>query len=297
MAEPNGYGYSKYRTITTGLPRGGVLSPCLRLAFPNQVVGKLKQSRDLDQLKGKGYTDVILADDIAILISAESQAGLQLAAHRNAEYFRMILKGMLLQLSIQKCRNAAYSPAFLLVGILRRSRKVRYSSTVYRLRKQQKAEARFLTEPIEFEPFGERVEDPTSEKCGYPLPITETIKILGVEIDSQFKLDEHFKSMITKAAVRECIPAKVANCHWELEVGVMHITHNAVINSMLRYALVVTGSTSPPDLVRRVDTQVINVAARKIGGISRTARIESLHFIMNAMTSMSRSGRYSWMAV
>ena len=57
------------------------------------------------------------------------------------------------------------------------------------------------------------------------------------------------------------------------------MTHDAVITSLLRYALSLVGSCLPSDLFRKVDTMIVNVAARKIGGLSRTTRIESLHFL------------------
>ena len=95
----------------------------------------------------------------------------------------------------------------------------------------------------------------------YPFPITDAVKIHGVTFDTQFTLDERFKNVMTKAALRQRLLNRVANCRWGLEVGTLHITQNAVINSLLRYALAVTGSVLPPDLVRRVITQIVNVAA------------------------------------
>ena len=100
-------------------------------------------------------------------------------------------------------------------------------------------------------------------------------------------MDEHFKSIISKAAAGQSILAKVADSHWGLEVSTMHITHDAVMNSLLCYALAITGSVFPPDLVWLVNTQVINVAARKVGGVSRTARIENSHFVINTATYMN----------
>ena len=51
------------------------------------------------------------------------------------------------------------------------------------------------------------------------------------------------------------------------------MTHDAGITSLLRYALVATGSCCSPDLIRSASTQIVNIAARK-------ARSESLHFIV-----------------
>ena len=56
------------------------------------------------------------------------------------------------------------------------------------------------------------------------------------------------------------------------------MTRDAEADSLLRHALAVTGSCFAPDLRRRINTQVVNVAARGIRGHSRSARIESLHF-------------------
>ena len=57
------------------------------------------------------------------------------------------------------------------------------------------------------------------------------------------------------------------------------MTHDAVIISLMRYALGFVGSCLPTDLFKKLDTMIINIAARKIGGLSRTTRIESLHFL------------------
>ena len=120
---------------------------------------------------------------------------------------------MLLQLSIPKCQNIVFNPKLLPLGIFRRTNKVRFPSTIKRLRKQRTEEAKFLREPVEFDPSGDLVENENVEEFKYPFPITETIKILGVKVDSQFTLDEHFKSILTKAAIRQCILTKVSNCH------------------------------------------------------------------------------------
>ena len=64
-------------------------------------------------------------------------------------------------------------------------------------------------------------------------------------------------------------------------------TPNAVVNSLLKYVLAVTGSVSTPGLVRRVNTQIMKIAARKVGGVNRTARTESLHCLVGAATLMN----------
>ena len=62
------------------------------------------------------------------------------------------------------------------------------------------------------------------------------------------------------------------------------MTHDAVITSLLRYTLGVAGSRLLSYLFREVDTMIINIAARKFGGLSRAERVESLHFFSGTRT-------------
>ena len=64
----------------------------------------------------------------------------------------------------------------------------------------------------------------------------------------------------------------------------MSTTHDALIGSLLRCALAVIGSHLPSDLYSKMDTVATNVAARKILGVDRTARKETLHFVAGAQT-------------
>ena len=229
----------------------------------------------------------MVADDITLLITAESQHELQIAAVANVEHVKVILKDMLLRQAIRKCQNIAFNPMQFPEAIFRRSGKTRYLTTAKRLRRQHSEVAHFLTQPVDFDPFEDKQRGTQVDADGYPFPVAETVEILGVTIGSQFALDEHFKNVIAKAAARQCLLTRVTSCHWGLEVGTLHITYNAAINSLLRYALAITGSVFPLDLVRRINTKVVKIAYRKIGRVGRTARIESPHFVMNAATVMN----------
>ena len=48
--------------------------------------------------------------------------------------------------------------------------------------------------------------------------------------------------------------------------------------------MTVTGSCLPPDLCDKIDTCVLNVAARRILGVSQAARIGVLHMVANTHT-------------
>ena len=114
-----------------------------------------------------------------------------------------------------------------------------------------------------------------------------TMKVLGVTQDPYLTLDDHYAGMVAKAQVRQGILSRVAGYTWGLETGALRMTHDAVIGSLLRYALTFTGSCLPPDLMERINTQVVNIAARRIGALDKHTRIEAMHFIAGTMSSSS----------
>ena len=58
----------------------------------------------------------------------------------------------------------------------------------------------------------------------------------------------------------------------------------AMIVSLLRYGQVVIGSCLPQDLFLKMETHLANVAARRVGGVDRSTRIEALHFLAGTMS-------------
>ena len=284
MVTTRGTYHSSIRGITRGLPQGGVPSPLLWLIFFNPIAKRLREER----LKNPGITaehgDYIYADDITMVISAKTLEELRSEAAKNIRALRLILSELSLELSDEKTRNLVFHPNLLPNGIHRRMPDLKYPNTKQRTEQQLRAVAAMLIETLDFDPYLPRQEEELNFWEGFPFPVTQTMRILGVTIDPFFALDEHYKDIVTKARLRQGILGKVAGTKWGLEVGVLKMTHDAVIISLLRYALVVTGSCLPPDLMRRLNTQVVNVAARKIGGLSRSTRIESLHFSVGTTT-------------
>ena len=95
-------------------------------------------------------------------------------------------------------------------------------------------------------------------------------------------LDSHFTTMLAKAKLRRSLLRSLSNTKWGLECGILTITSDAHIGSPLRYGLVLVGSVSPPDLMVQIDTQIINITARRNTGADRSTRIEVLHMIAGA---------------
>ena len=110
-------------------------------------------------------------------------------------------------------------------------------------------------------------------------PLEEEVKVLGITIDRMMALDQHHSTILSEALVRRGILGRGASTVWGLEWGVLKMTHDSVICSLLRYAQGFVGFYLLQDLFEKMDTRIINVAARKISELELSARIDSLHFL------------------
>ena len=276
--------YSHQYPISKGLPQGGVLSPLLWLTFFNSILNRVRQERAEYPLEGTETKEILFADDLTLLISADTQEELREAAVLYVNSLKNALRKMALTLNDSKCKNIIFNPTVLRGGIYRRSTDGIKLSTRERLARQWRAAAPFSSEVMDFDP--QQGGEPDGDPLGapYPFPLSDSLRVLGVTIDEYFALDEHFQSVLAKAPVRQGILHKVVNSSWGLEVGVLKMTHDAVIVSLMRYALTVTGSAYPPDLMRKMTTRIANITSRQIGGLSRSARIEALHFSVGTHT-------------
>ena len=110
-----------------------------------------------------------------------------------------------------------------------------------------------------------------------PYKFVQSLKILGVVFDDQFGFKLQIDAMLDRAKVRHGVMARLARSSWGLEVGVLRTTHTALLTSMTRYALVTIGSGAYEKQFRHLETQHTNISARRITGISRSARLMTLH--------------------
>ena len=90
-------------------------------------------------------------------------------------------------------------------------------------------------------------------------------------------MEAHVDDVICRATVRRGAMAQVARSLWGLDVGILRSTHAALITSLISYCLEVVGGTAYVGLLRRLEVQVANSAARRIVGVSRAARLGILH--------------------
>ena len=97
--------------------------------------------------------------------------------------------------------------------------------------------------------------------------------------DKQFTLDDHAHSLLKCSQLRQGIRSRVARATWGLHTTEIRITHDATVSSLLRYGPTLTGSCVPNDVMNKVDTQIFNIASRRIVGLPLSVRVASLHFI------------------
>ena len=91
---------------------------------------------------------------------------------------------------------------------------------------------------------------------------------MGLVIDQQFILDAQCSALLAKSRTRRSIFANIAHRLWGMETAILRITHAALVNSLLRYGVNITGSCSPDDLINNLGAHGINPAARRIDGLN-----------------------------
>ena len=111
------------------------------------------------------------------------------------------------------------------------------------------------------------------------------MRILGVTIDMFFTLDDHYEDMVAKAQLRQRILKKVAGTRWGLEVGVLRSAHAALLTSLITYGLAAMGGMAYESCLHRLETQQTNIAARRVVGVSRSARLAVLHMVADVMSA------------
>ena len=118
------------------------------------------------------------------------------------------------------------------------------------------------------------------------------LKVIGVFIDSLFALEELFDPILSKAPNRQGVLSKASGAKWKPDVEVLKMRRDAAIASPFSSALALTGSGVPPDLSQRLNTQLVNIAALRAGGLACAARIEGPYYLAGAATARNLDVRH-----
>ena len=112
-----------------------------------------------------------------------------------------------------------------------------------------------------------------------PYPVSSSLKVLGVTFNMGLDSRHQLESILDKAQVRLAVLARVAGATWGLEMGMLRLTHNSLLVSLIRYGLIIMGSGLFERHFLKMESRITNIAARRITGVGRSARPMVLHFV------------------
>ena len=107
--------------------------------------------------------------------------------------------------------------------------------------------------------------------------MTPALRIIGVPFDDKYCFDQQTSGVLDRAKLRHGIVARLARSTWGLEISLLPTSHAALLRSLVRSALVTTGSGSYPRCLRKLEPQHANILASRVVAISRSATLLALH--------------------
>ena len=117
---------------------------------------------------------------------------------------------------------------------------------------------------------------PEALKTSLPYAWAGTDKIVGMRFDVRWGFGKQADGILRRAGLRQGIMAILSRCTWVLEAGSLRFTHSALLTSLITYGFVVMGAGAYVEGFLRLGTGAASVTARRITGISRSARLHGL---------------------
>ena len=237
--------------------------------------------REQQGLESIQHADSLFADDVtAPKIGPEFPLEEKEAVDKAANVTK-VLGDESPSVQVPKTRNILLDPRFLPRGVYRRALPVSTMTSRTRLHAQFATEAPISTTMLDFGPLAHPLLPVRAslEEGGFPYPLEDQMRILGVTFDNHFVLDAHVRAMLARDQVRQGILARVAPSSCGFGRSILRITHDALATSLLRYDLVVTSSCYQGRLAVKLDAAVIDTASRRILGLPLRTRVEVLRFL------------------
>ena len=275
---PNGEYYSKVRSIGRGLPQGGVISPFLWLVHTNGLIKGMSKRRMERTMRGKGegamYYDAMFADDIITAITHPALGVAKELSVLEAEEIPQDLAALRLRTETAKSQNFIIAPGTTVGKAFRRipdaykrgDMQVQKRDDTLELMSKQ-------VDPVE----GGRLAEYDRVQEGLPYKVVEEMKILGVTLDKRMSFRGHVAQILEKVQARLAILRRLAGCKWGAETGILRLSGEALIISLLRYCITIVGTGVYEKDLGRLEVCALNVLARRVAGVSRAARIPVLH--------------------
>ena len=63
----------------------------------------------------------------------------------------------------------------------------------------------------------DEVDENDGDDSEFPIPLSESVKILGIQFDKHMTLDDHFRDLLRRSQIRQAVLARVANQTWGLD--------------------------------------------------------------------------------
>ena len=279
LLSPRGRFYSTYRQISRGLPQGGVLSPFLWIVHINPLLNSIEKGVR-DRIAALGLPDrfciclLLYADDVICTVRCDDLDLIVCIAAAVAEAIEESLGRLGLRSTPVKSKNFVRPPGFTHTGLFRRCPNA-FREGVLGLRKRDEELEQSRSMEGEFGLSRESTFASMQERL--PYPFAATIKISGVVFDMRFCFEAQVKTILDRAKIRIGVVSRLAGCTWGAETAIMRLTGDALVISLMRYALAVIGSGMYEQSLRRLEVCVVNVLARKVIGVGRSARLPVLH--------------------
>ena len=106
-----------------------------------------------------------------------------------------------------------------------------------------------------------------------PYKVAPNFRPLGAFFDQNFSFQKQFE----KVRVRMALVKRVSECTWGLETRLLKAAGDALLIGLLRYALAETGASVSEKTMNRIEPNKVNILARRVFGVNRTARLPILH--------------------
>ena len=224
----------------------------------------------------------IFAGDIALTLVHENPEVLLEAADISHNYIAEGLAELKLDLSRHKCNNVVLSPNSVAGAHFRRNNNLPESVI-----KELPARGKRLQELIKtFQtantPVGVFL---PAFNMQLPYQSPASFRILGVQKDATLGGTDHYTQVFQKASKRHGVMAFLAQRRWGLEVGTLSSAHSALLTSLVTYGLAAMGGTMYEGIMERLEVQQTNIAARRITGVSRSARLATLHMVAGVISA------------
>ena len=201
-----------------------------------------------------------------------------------------MLKGQLgLALNAGKSLNLAVAPGNLIGSVVRRGGSL--SQTAKRPSPERESQLQRLNKDEEEPATRQEGVFPGPLTGGLPYSLVDQLEILGVTFVAQLGFAQHIVKVLQRANFRHAVMARLSRCTWGLEAGILRPTNAVLSTSLSTYGLAVVGSGAYGKSFRQLGTAGGHISARRITGISRSARLEALHMTAGGW---SEQNQYAW---